>query len=111
MKKKLIIFLSILLLLSVFGVIYYKLHNQYDGNYQIKIEKFDDKSPYWHLIVLKDGKATEKYDYIKYNDDSGIVVCKSTNPTANIYDLDIDELVIVLLNKNEIVAKVIKEEK
>ncbi len=111
MKKKLFILLSIFLLLCVFGVVYYKASNQYIGDYQIKVEKFDEKSPDRHLIVLKNGKETKKYDYIKYNDNSDTIVCESTNPTVNIYDLDIEELVIVFSNKAEVIAKIIKEEK
>ena len=111
MKNKIIIIISIITIMLVLGVIYSKTYNKYDGAYEIKVVKFDEKSPDRHLIVLKDGKETKKYEYIKYNNDKNITVCKVENPTVNMYDIDVEELVIVFSNNSEAIAKVIREEK
>ena len=110
MKKTFIIVLIILLL--IIGFLLYRNSNNYDGIYEIYVDKIDDLSPDRHLIVKRNGNETKKYKYIRYeNGDKKAILCYSENPTANVFSLDVDELTIVLPNDEEKIAKIIKEEK
>ena len=110
MKK--IILIIILIFLVIIGFIFYRNSNNYDGIYEIYIEKIDDLSPDRYLIVKKDGKETKKYKYIKYsNGEKTAILCYSENPTTNIFNLNVEELTVVLPNDKEIIAKLIMEEK
>lgn len=112
MKKKLIIatLISIFLLLLI-GFLLYKNANKYNGIYEIQIEKVDDNSPDRHLIVKKNGKKTNKYKHIIFKENKDIILCYSENPTVNVFELnEIDELIIVLPNDKEVIAKIMKEE-
>lgn len=108
-KKVIIGLISVLLI--IIAIICLNFDN-YDGNYQIYVNKIDDISPDRHLVVKRDGKETSKYKYIVYRkDDKEAILCYSENPTANIFSLDVDELIIVLPNNMEKKAILIKEEK
>ena len=108
MKKKILIIVPILILLITISIIILK-KDDYSGNYQIKVVVFDEKTPDRKLIVLRDEKETDKYKYITYKDDKKIILCYQKNPTVNKFDIE-EELVIVLPNDKEVIAKVMKEE-
>lgn len=109
--KKIIIIIFIILLV-VIGLVVYKNYNNYDGIYEIYVEKIDDLSPDRHLIVKRNGKETKKYKHIRYeNGDKKAILCYSDNPTTNVFNLDVSELIILLPNDEEKIAKIIKEEK
>ena len=109
MKK--VIIISIISLIII-GFLLYRNSNNYDGIYEIYVEKIDDLSPDRRLVVKKNGKDTLKYKYIKYeNGDKKAILCYSKNSTVNVFSLDVDELIIVLPNEEEKIAKIIKEEK
>ena len=109
--KKLVIIVIIISLLII-GFLIYRNSDNYDGIYEIYVEKIDDRSPDRHLIVKKDGKETKKYKFIKYNNgEKNAILCSSDNATTNVFNLTMDELIIILPNDEEIVAKLIKEEK
>jgi len=112
MKKKLIIITFVLIILLVLiGILLYKNANKYNGNYEIQVKKIDDNSPDRHLIVLKDGKKTNDYKKITFKENKDIIICYQKNPTVNIFELDdINELLIILPNDKEVIAKIIKEE-
>lgn len=98
-------------LLLLIGFLFYENANKYNGIYEIQIEKIDNNSPDRRLIVKKDGKKTNKYKYIIFKENKDIILCYSENPTVNVFELnDINELIIVLPNNKEIIAKVMKEE-
>ncbi len=108
MKK--IIIVIVILILIVIGYFILRKSDNYDGIYEIYVEKIDDLSPDRHLIIKKDGKETKNYKSIKYsNDGKEAILCYASNPVTNKYNLDIDELIIILPNDKEIKAKVIKE--
>ena len=110
MRKVIIIIVIVSLL--IIGFLLYRNSNSYDGIYEIYIETIDDRSPDRHLIVKKDGKETKKYKYIKYdNGEQKAILCSSENATTNVFNLTMDELIVVLPNDEEIIAKIIKEEK
>ncbi len=107
--KKVIIIVAIVSLLII-GFLLYRNSNNYDGIYEIYVEKIDDLSPDRHLIIKKDGKETKNYKSIKYsNDGKEAILCYASNPVTNKYNLDIDELIIILPNDKDIKVKVIKE--
>ena len=108
MKKKLLIIIPILVLIIIILIVVLK-KDDYSGNYQIKVIVFDEKTPDRKLVVLRNEKETDEYKYIKYKDDKKIILCYQKNPTVNKFDIE-DELIIVLPNDKEVVAKVIKEE-
>ena len=112
MKKKLIIIILILMfILLLIGFLFYENANKYNGNYEIKIEKIDNNSPDRRLIVLKDGEKTTKYKHIAFKENKSIILCYQKNSTVNVFELDnIDELLIVLPNDKEVIAKVIRED-
>lgn len=96
----------------IIGVFLFKYFNNQNITYIIYAEKIDDLSPDRHLVVRKNGKETKKYKHIIYdNGTKRAILCYKSNPTANIFSLDIDELIIVLQNDKEVVAKLVKEEK
>ena len=105
-KQKNIIFLASILVLIVFFVFIIIILNK-KGSYEIKTKEIDDYSPDIELIVLKKGKEFKDYKYIKYKDGDSIL-CYSTNPHINKYELE-DELVIVTEDDKEVIAKVLKE--
>lgn len=109
--KKIVIVVTLILLITI-GYFIYMNSNDYSGTYEIYVERIDDLSPDRHLVVKRNNKITLKYKYIKYEKDNikGIL-CYSENPTVNVFSLDVDELKIVLPNDEEIIAKLIKEEK
>ena len=110
MKK--IIIIVIIVSLLIIGFLLYRNSNNYDGIYEIYVEKIDDLSPDRHLIVRRNGKETNKYKYIRYEkDDKKAILCYSENSTVNVFSLDVDELTIILPNNEEKIAKIIKEEK
>lgn len=105
-NKKMVIILPIILLIAITAIIYYN-NNFINAIYEIKVEEIEDKSPDRRLIVLKNGKEITKYKYIKYNDDKNIVLCKVENPTVNKFEIiDVDELIVVLSNNKEVIAKI-----
>jgi uncharacterized protein YxeA len=110
MKK--IIIVIVILILIVIGYFILRKSDNYDGIYEIYVEKIDDLSPDRHLIVKRNGKITTKYKHIRYEKgDKKAILCYSENPTVNVFSLDVDELTIVLPNSEEKIAKIIKEEK
>lgn len=112
MKKRLIIIGTLLFVVLIVGFIIYKVNTNYDGDYEIVVEIIDDYSPDRKLIVKRNGKATLKYKYIIYRkDDINAILCYSDNAVVNVFSLDLDELVIVLPDDTEKIAKVVKEEK
>ena len=109
--RKILILITIILLI-VIGFLVYRNTNNYDGVYEINIEKIDDLSPDVHLIVKRNVKATKKYKYIMYdNGEKKAILCYSENPTVNKFSLDLENLVIILPNDEQKIAKVVKEEK
>ncbi len=109
MKKILLISIPILILIIV-GLFIILKKDDYSGDYQIKVEVFDSRTPDRKLIVLRNEKETKEYKYIKYNDGKNTILCYQENPTANMYEIN-DELIVVLPNDKEVIAKVIKEDK
>ena len=104
MKKKIVIYLLISILILTSGVfIVFKMKN----NYVVEIEMVDNKSPDRVLKVLKNDKEIE-FDSIYYLDD--IYICSSENPTVGKTAIkNIDKLKIKLKNGKTVVA-VIKED-
>lgn len=110
-NKKIITIFIIIFILLLIGFLFYENANKYNGNYEIQVEKIDNNSPDRHLKVLKNGTETEKYKYIAFKENKDIILCYQTNATVNVFELDnIDELIVVLPNDKEVIARVIKEE-
>ena len=108
--KKIIIILLVTAFLII-GFLFYRNSNNYDGFYEVYVEKIDDLSPDRNLIVKRNGKETKKYKHIIYeNGDKKAILCYSENPSVNVFSLDVDELTIVLPNDEEKIAKLVKEE-
>ena len=108
-KKKIIIIGALGLILIGLGFYFYKV-NQYTGTYKIKVNLIDDRSPDRLLVVYRNGKETTDYKYLRYKDNKEVVLCYSETPAVNQFEIkDIDELVIVLPNDKEVVAKIEKE--
>jgi len=105
MKKKIII--TVLILLSIIAI-GFLVFNKSD-NYEIRVDKVDDRSPDRKLIVLKNGKEFKDYKHIKYDNKKEIILCYQKNPTVNVFELE-DKLVIVLSNDKEVLAKVIRND-
>jgi len=103
-KKNVIIIIVVLLIIILSGVIYFLARDKYSGTYEIKVELVDDKSPDRVLVVLRNGKETKEYKYIKYVD--GVILCEQKNSTVNMFEIE-DELIIVLPNDSEVKAKVL----
>lgn len=111
MKKKTII-LIIFVVLILLGVSYYFIKtNKKSDDYEIRVTLVDDRSPDRTLKVFKDGKETKNYKHIKYNNNKNIILCYQKNPTVNVFEIDSDELVIVLSDDSEVIAKVVREDK
>ena len=112
MKKKYIIILFVALVVIALLTVLYFINNNYNGTYEIYTEKIDDISPDRKIIIKRNGKITNKYKYIIYkNNGNEAVLCYSENPVVNVFSLDVAELTIVLPNDDEVIAKLIKEEK
>ena len=109
MKAKILVIL--LILIGGFLTYYFVKNNESSGTYEIHVQLVDDKSPDRILKVLKNGKEFNNYKYIKYNDDKNIILCYQKNPAVNMFELNKEELVIVLNNDKEVIAKVIREDK
>lgn len=109
MKKIVLISIPILIALVV-GLFMILSKDNYLGDYQIKVEVIDEQTPDRKLIVLRNGTETKKYKHIKYNDGKNTILCYQENPTANKHEIE-DELIVVLPNDKEVIAKVIKEDK
>ena len=108
--RKVIIIISILLIVVV--LLFYKSINNYDGVYEIYVKEVDDYSPDRYLVVKRNGKETNKYQYIMYdNGEKQAILCYSKNPVANKFSLNVDNLIIILPNNEKKIAKLIKEEK
>ena len=90
----------------------YQKSDNYDGIYEIYVEKVDDLSPDRRLIVKRNGKETNDYKYIWYEKgDNKAILCYAKSAVVNVFSLDVDELKIILPNDEEKMAKVIREEK
>ncbi len=109
MKKKIFIILAIILLIGGLLTFLYFSSND-SGAYEIQVELVDDRSPDRTLKVIKNGKEVKDYKHIKYKD-NGAILCYQKNPTVNVFELDKDELIIVLANDKEVVAKLIRKDK
>ena len=109
MKKKILIIIVVLIFLVTGGIFTYN-HLKDSGNYEIHIEKVDDNSPDRFLNVYHNGKKIDNYKYITFTDEKETIVCYSKNPVANMFELDVEELIIVLSNDKKVHAKIIKEE-
>lgn len=109
MKKKILIIIIALVFLIISGVFVYNYWKS-NGNYEIYIEKVDDNSPDRFLKVYRNGKSVNNYKYITFTDEKETILCYSNNPTANVFELDVEELIIVLSNNKKVHAKIIKEE-
>ena len=105
-KNKNIIILAIILVLLVFFAFIFIFFNKKD-KYEIKTKAIDEYSPDMELIVLNNGNEIKDYKYIKYKN-GDVILCYSTNPHVNKYELE-DELVIVMKDDKEVIAKVLKE--
>ena len=108
-KKTIIIIIAVLLVIIAAGLICYFTRNTTPSTYEIRVDLVDDKSPDRTLVVLKDGKETKDYKYIRYSD--GVILCYQKNSTVNMYEIDSDELIVVLLDDTEVNAKIIRNDK
>ena len=108
MKKKITIAIIVLLVIVALGVTYYLTRDKYAGTYEIQVELVDDRSPDRVLVVLKNGKKTNDYKHIEYED--GVILCYQKNPTVNMHEIE-EKLIIVLPDDRKVTAKVLKEAK
>ena len=109
MKKTLILIIAIVLV--GIGLTYYFLKNDKSGTYEIHVELVDDRSPDRILKVFKNGKETNDYKHIKYDDKKNIILCYQENPAVNVFELDKDEMIVVLNSGEEVIAKLIRKDK
>ena len=83
----------------------------YSGTYTIKLKLIDEKSPDREVVVYRNNKETSNYKYIKYKE-KDIILCYQKNAVINQFDVEgIEELIVVLPNKSEVISKILKEEK
>ena len=100
MKKTII---GIVIAIIVFGVI---LVISQKKTYTIRYELIDDYTTDIRIIVLQNNKEFTDYKYIKYNDNSNIILCNSSNSIVNKFEVkDIRDLIIVLDDNKEVIAK------
>ena len=110
MNKKIIIAIAVAAI--ALGVTYYFIRNNGSSEtYEIEVNLVDDRSPDRTLKVLKNGKETKNYKHIKLNDKRNIILCYQKNPTVNVFELESDELIIVLSDDKEVIAKLTRKDK
>lgn len=103
MKKVVLSSIIIVLLITAYLIFFQK------KEYVVKIKKVDEYTPDIKLIVLLNEKEFSDYKYIKYNDENNVILCNSSNPTVNKYELEKeDKVVIVLNNDKEVIAEVVR---
>lgn len=102
MKKIVLGLIIIVLLITAYLIFFQK------KVYVVKINKIDEYTPDVKLIVLLNDKEFNDYKYIKYNDENNIILCYSSNPTVNKYEIEDEKEVIIVFNngKEEIVEVV-----
>ena len=112
MKKKYIILIAIIALIAIGLICYFVIKNnsEVSETYEIQVDLVDSRSPDRTLTVLKNGKATKNYKHIKLLD-KDIILCYQKNPTVNMFELESDELIIVLSDDKEVVAKLVRKDK
>ena len=103
MKKIVFLLLIIVLIIIAYLILFPK------KVYVVKIKNVDDYTPDIKLSVLLNEKEFSDYKYIKYDDENNVILCYSSNPTVNKYELEKeDKVVIVLNNDKEVIAEVVR---
>ncbi len=103
MKKIVFALLIIVLIIIAYLILFPK------KVYVVKIKNVDDYTPDIKLSVLLNEKEFSDYKYIKYDDENNVILCYSSNPTVNKYELEKeDKVVIVLNNDKEVIAEVVR---
>ncbi len=106
MKKKYLIIIIALIILLIGGIIWFIYKNT--GNYIVKVNSVDEKSPDRVLTVYKEDEKIEYKEIRKMND---VLLCDSNNPSVYYGEIKNEsKLKIVLNNDKKVVAKVVKGE-
>jgi hypothetical protein len=109
MKKKILLTTVILIAIIIAVLLILGKEKQVDESYIIRVELVDSKSPDRKLKVLKGNKEIE-YLEIRYLDDT--FLCSSKNPTVYFGDIEAEkEMVVILIDKTKVTAKIIKGDK
>ena len=103
MKKNIIIIILVVIVSLLCMLIFQK------KVYKIKTELIDEYTVDLRIKVYLNDKEFNDYQYIKYNDDSNMIICYANNPVVNKYEIEnINKLIIVLSNGDEKVVEVLK---
>ena len=106
MKKKLLIIIPIVIIVAI-GLVF--IISQSNGNYIIKVNIVDEKSPDRVLELYKNNKKID-FDSIYYLDD--VFICDSKVPNVAKSALKrMDKLKVKLKDGKIVKAKVLKEDK
>ena len=103
MKKTILVLIIIILLITAYFLLFSK------KEYVVKISKIDEYTPDVKINVLLNDKEFNDYKYIKYNDKNNIILCYSSNPTVNKYEIGKENKVVIVLNNDyEVIAEVVR---
>lgn len=106
MKKKLVIIGSVLVVLITVVILLMLLSKT---KYTIKVSMVDDQSPDRILTVYDENNKKIEVKRIEYLD--GTLLCYGYNTTVHFGDIENEkELKVILKDKTEVKAKIVKEE-
>ena len=111
MSKKRIAIIASVFIVILFSIVVILLVTK-EKVFTIKIKEIDEYSPDIQIIVLANNKEYTDYKYIKYNDNTNTILCYAKTPVINKFELeDANDLIIVLNNGEEKIAKIVQNDK